>query len=100
MGFWFVDFNINKKVEFDGVVDDKTNPRNAYNDIIIGTNIMEVIGIIIMFSEKAIYWDDNACPMKVYGSFQDWTLVDACYIAATKDPILKQAEERQKSILY
>jgi len=99
VGFRLVEFNTNKKVEFDVVVDDTTNPSEARYDMIIGTNIMDVMGIDIMFSEKVIYWDGDSCPMKVYGSFQDRAEVDACYIAATEDPILKQAEERQKSIL-
>ena len=99
MGFRLVEFNKNKKIDFEVVVDTTTNPRDASYDIIIGTDIMDTIGIDIMFSEKAIYWDGDVCPMKIHGSFQDRDAVEACYIAATEDPILQQAEERQKTIL-
>ena len=55
VGFWLVKFNTNKKLEFDVVVDETTNLCNACYDIIIGTNIMDMMGINVMFNEKAIY---------------------------------------------
>ena len=57
------------------------------------------MGIDIIFSEKVIYWDGDAFPMKVYSSFQYLESVNACYITETEDPILQKAEEQQKSIL-
>ena len=94
VGFRLVKFNKNKQLDFEVVVDTTTNPCNVCYDIIIGTNIIDMMGINIMFSENAIYWDSDMCPMKIHGSFQDRDTVEACYIMATEDPILQQAEER------
>lgn len=70
------------------MVDETRNPRDACYDIIIGTNIIGMMWINIIFSKKAIYRDVDACPLNVYGRFQDQEAVNACYIVATEDPIL------------
>lgn len=69
MGFQYFEFNVNKKLNFDIVIDDTTDLKDAHYNIIISTIIMDMMGINILFSKKMIYEDSDVCPMKVYGSF-------------------------------
>lgn len=94
-----VDFHSNMKLEFDIVVYETANPQYACYDMIDSTSMMDTTGIDIFSSKKLIYWDSGEHPMKMYSSFDDQESVSMCYILATEDPILHQAETRQNSIL-
>ena len=39
-------------------VDDMTNPDNAQYDMIMGTDLLESLGIDLLFSKKLVTWDD------------------------------------------
>ncbi len=80
-------------------VDDTTTPNKAQYDIIIGTNLMSVMGLDIHFSRKKICWEDVEIPMKTKGTINDDTIAQYLYNVAHDIPLLQEAESRQKRIL-
>jgi transposase InsO family protein len=93
------EFSTNKTVQWVCHVDDTTAPDKAQYDIIIGTDLMSVLGMDIQFSSKKICWDDVEIPMKTKGSINNDAIAQYLYNVANDIPLLQEAESRQKRIL-
>jgi hypothetical protein len=79
---------------------DETTPENkAQYDIIIGSDLLEDLGIDLRYSDQTITWDGASIPMKGRGTLSDPKVTEMLYHTATMAPILKRAEERQGRIV-
>ena len=62
--FKLPEFSTNKTVEWVCHIDDTTPPDKAQYDIIIGTDLMNALGLDIQFSTKNISWEESVVPIK------------------------------------
>ena len=69
--FKFSEFSDYRTIGAKVHVDDMTNPENAQYDMIMGTDLLESLGIDLLFSKKLATWDDLHIPMKNCGTIAD-----------------------------
>ena len=67
--------------------------------MIVGTDLMQAMGLDIHFSTKTIHWEGYELPMKYRGEVSDPERAEAIYHMAVQPPVLKEAELWQSSIL-
>ena len=72
---------------------------DAQYDMIVRTNLMQVMGLDIHFSMQTILWEGYKLPMKNCSKVLDPAWVEANYHMAVHPPVLKEAELCQSSIL-
>ena len=65
--FRLPEFDLHRKVFYKVTVDEKNKPCDSPHDCIIGTDIMEAIGIDVLFSEREIKWNDLEIEMREEG---------------------------------
>ena len=65
------EFDDNKKVTFTVNVDDIHSEKESSYNAIIGTDIMNALGINIKFSKRTISWAGIDIPMKQDGIYRD-----------------------------
>ena len=99
VNFTFPEFSNTKKIEWKVHVDEHTNPDQAQYDMIIGSDLMEKLGIELSYKNKTILWDDVSISMKNRGTLQDRDMVDAIYSVTQDAPVLKLSEERHNEII-
>ena len=80
-------------------VDDMTNPDNAQYDMIMGTDLLESLGIDLLFSKKLVTWDDLQIPMKNRGTITDRDITENIYEATQEPSILRMSEDRHNEII-
>ena len=80
-------------------VDDITNPDNAQYDMIMGTDLLESLGIDLLFSKKLVTWDDLQIPMKNRGTITDRDITKNIYEATQEPSILRMSEDRHNEII-
>jgi len=97
--FKLPEFSTNKTVQWVCHVDDTTTPSKAQYDIIIGTDLMSVMGLDINFSSKKICWEDVYVPMKMKGTINNAAIAQYLYNVANDVSTLQDAESCQKRIL-
>jgi transposase InsO family protein len=97
--FKLPEFSTNKTVEWVCHVDETTTPEKAQYDMIVGTDLMTVMGLDIQFSCKKICWEDVEIPMKQRGTVNNDAIAQYLYNVAADTPLLREAENRQKRIL-
>ena len=68
-------------------------------DMIIGSEIMEKLGIRILCSDHYIIRDIVCVPLKLQGELSDRRYYERLFNMHTNSPVLKQMEECQGSIL-
>ena len=67
--------------------------------MIIGSDIMELEGIDILYSDHVMIRDGVCVPLKLQGELSDGGYCERLYNMHTDSPILQQMEERQGRIL-
>ena len=97
--FKLPEFSTTKTITWNAHVDEFSDPKSAQYDMIIGTDLMEAIGIDLSFSSKTLSWDGIEIPMKNRGLVSDRQSAEILYQTAVQSPILQQAESRHKKIL-
>ena len=97
--FKFPELSNDKKVTWVCHVDDKTDPKTASYDIIIGMDLMTDVGIYIDTKDKVIRWEEAETPLKDKATLADPVVRNQLYHAATAPDILQDAESRQSRIL-
>jgi hypothetical protein len=93
------EFSGNKTISWTAHVDETTPADKAQYDVIIGSDLLEDLGIDLKYSDQTITWDGTSIPMKERGTLTDSGVTEMLYHTATMAPILKRAEERQSRIL-
>ena len=68
--------------------------------MIIGDNLMQELGIDLLYSKQLMIWEDNEVPMKNRGLLKDTNIAQHIYRMQVEDsPIIRQAEARKMKIL-
>ena len=71
MQFCLPQFSLNKSVTRSCHVDESTDLKFAQYDMIIGDDIMQELGIDLLYSKHLMVWEDNEVPMKNRGLLKD-----------------------------
>ena len=69
--FTFPEFSDKKHITHIVHVDDRHDPSTAAYDMIIGSDLMESLGLVLDYNEKEVGWEGATIPMKEKGSLQD-----------------------------
>ncbi len=97
--FTFPEFSDKKHITHTVHVDSRPNPSTASYDMIIGSDLMEDLGIILDYSEKEVRWEGHTVPMKERGTLKDDDTLQFLYEIHTEPPQIQEAEERRDRIL-
>ena len=97
--FKLPEFSNNKTIDWVCHIDDTTPNTKSQYDMIIGTDLMSVMGLDIQFSNQQICWEDVSIPMKHKGTINNMAFMQYIYHVAAEMPLLQEAENRQKRIL-
>jgi hypothetical protein len=64
--------------------------------MIIGDDLMQELGIDLLYSKQLMVWEDNEVPMKNWGLLKDTNVVQHIYRMHVEDsPVIQQAESPQ-----
>jgi len=97
--FKLPEFSNSKVVQWICHVDDTHKPEECRYDMIIGTDLMEAMGVDILFSRKKVIWDGVSLPMRDRGTVCDREAAELIFHTAVQSPLLDTAEKRQRRIL-
>jgi hypothetical protein len=73
INFKMPEFHKHRTVEYDFHVDEHTNADEALYDMIIGADLMDELGIDLLFSENVVKWEGVFTPMKPMGTLSKIT---------------------------
>jgi hypothetical protein len=77
-------------------VDESTDPKFAQYDMIIGDDLMQELGIDLLYSKQLMVWENNEVPMKNWGLLKDTDVAQHIYRMHVKDsPVIQKAENPQ-----
>ena len=96
--FLLPEFHAHRVIEWDVYVDDSKSNVSRY-DMIIGRDLMEAIGLDLLFSENLMRWDNATVPMRD-SSWFDKTFANPFHneLFSIEDPVTTEVE-RIQSIL-
>ena len=97
--FRLPEFSNSKTIDWKFHIDETTKPDQAQYDMIIGTDLMEELGIDLSFNRKVIEWADVCIPMKERGTVSDRATTQDLYNLATSAPVLRMSEDRHNEII-
>ena len=96
MGFLFPGISTTRKVEWEFMLDELSDPDTALYDMIIGTDFLTTLEMGLKVSNQTIVRDDLTVPIQ---TTKDQDEDEISYVLATEAPILKLAEGRQNRVL-
>ena len=100
LDFTFPELDERKIVSWSFHVDENDTPNDAGYDMIIGMDLMTKLGLYVDTNDKVIVWEDQSTPLRQRGELAEKAnLAEVLYHILMEPPILKHAEDRQKSIL-
>ena len=97
VSFSFPEFDANREIEWDVHVDQSDSSQSTY-DMIVGRDLLEALGIDLLFSEKMMNWDGATVPMrnvKMFSPENRADLMEEIYLA--HDVITTEAERNPKT---
>ena len=98
--FRFPELDSSKIVTWSFHIDEKHKPKDVSYDMIIGMDLQVELGLYVDTNEKVIVWDDRTTPLRQRGELTEKAaLIETLFHMAMQPPVLKDAEDRQKSIL-
>ena len=103
--FKFIEFGLLKDrlVEYEVQVDELQQQKDTNYDMIIGSDLMDDLGIVLDYYDKVIRIKnpkyEDSIPMKKLGMLQCNKISQMIYDMHTESPVLQQEEERQSKIL-
>jgi len=99
MKFKLPEFSETKTITWPMHVDEQSEPEQVQYDMILGTDIMEAIGMDLQFSTKTIEWDEVIIPMKERGLISNPEAAEIVFHSVVQSPLINKAEERHAKIL-
>ena len=99
MKFKLPEFSETKTITWPMHVDEQSEPSQVQYDMILGTDIMEAIGMDLRFSTKTIEWDNVIIPMKERGLISNPDAAEIIFHSAVQSPLITRAEARHAKIL-
>ncbi|MGH7974673.1 MAG: hypothetical protein ACREBR_04040, partial [bacterium] len=97
--FRLPEFSTKKQIQWKCHVDDKTDPKIARYDMIMGKDLQEELGIVINWQNCTIVWDDVPIAMKKYGSLHSRTKAKELFQTAMEPESIQHANKRVTRIL-
>ena len=97
--FKLPEFNNNKIVTWSCHVDDKTDPKSAQYDMILGMDLMIAIGLTVDCENKCIKWEGIDIPLKEKELLTNKEILEQIFLLTGEPEILQEAESRQTRIL-
>ena len=97
--FKLPEFSETKTITWSMHVDDNSDPSHVQYDMIIGTDMMEAVGIDLRFSTMTIEWDNIIIPMKNRGLISDRNAAEIIFQSAVQSTLISRAEKRHQTIL-
>ena len=97
--FKLPEFSQDKKVTWICHIDDKTNPKQAQYDMILGMDLMIAIGLTADCESRTIKWEGMEIPLKEKDQLMNKEMLEHLYTTTGEPSILQEAEERQSKIL-
>ena len=97
--FKLPEFSHNKKITWVAHVDEHTNSTESQYDMIIGSDLMEALGITLCYKSKQITWDEVNVPMKDRGTIVDKDNTQNIFELTKESSILKMSEDRHNEII-
>ena len=91
--FQFPEFHHHKTIEWTCHVDTKTDPKEAQYDMIVGTDLMNELGIDISFSKQKIIWAGATLPMRPRRILTSRKQLKYFYEMTMEATVLKEAEQ-------
>jgi hypothetical protein len=93
MEFRLPEFSFNESITWSCHNNKTTDPKFAQYDMIIGDNLMQELGIDLLYSKQLMVWEDNEVPMKNRGLLKETNLAQHIYRMHVEDsPVIQQAE--------
>jgi hypothetical protein len=77
-------FSLNKSVTWSCHVDESTNPKFAQYDMIIGDDLMQELGIDLLYSKQLMVWENNEVPTN-RGLLKDTDVAQHIYCMHVED---------------
>ena len=95
------EFSLNKQITWTFHVDEVTNPQLAQYDMIIGDDLMQELGIDLIYSTEVpcIKWEEVEVPMKPRGSLNRESL-NNLYSMQSDDPAIIEKAEKRRQVIY
>jgi hypothetical protein len=96
MEFRLPEFSLNKAITWSCQVDESTNQKFAQYDMIIGDDLMQELGIDLLYSKHVMVWENNEVPMTNRELLKDTNIAHHIYHMHVEDsPIIQKAEARK-----
>jgi hypothetical protein len=97
MEFRLPEFSLNQYITWSCQVDESTDTKLAQYDMIIGDDLMQELGIDLLFSKHLMVWENNEVPMKNRGLLKDTNIAQHIYGMHVEDsPIIQKAARKMK----
>ena len=93
--FMLPEFHKNRVVEWEMYVDESSSSLSNY-DMIIGRDLMDSIGLDLLFSENLIRWDNATVPMRDNSLFREEKSNPYNELFSMHDPVTTEAERIQR----
>ena len=95
------EFSLNKQITWTFHVDEVTNPQLAQYDMIIGDDLMQELGIDLIYSTEVPCnkWEEVEVPMKPRGSLNRESL-QHLYSMHSDDPAIIEKAEKRRQVIY
>ena len=92
--FMLPEFHKHRVIEWEMYVDESSSALSNY-DMIIGRDLMESIGLDLLFSENLIRWDGATVPMQDISLFKEVRSNPYSELLSMHDPVTTEAERIQ-----
>ena len=99
VSFKLPEFSHHKVVNWIAHVDEVTDPKVARYDMIIGSDLLSELKIDLLYSQKAIVWDNSVVAMKDRGILDNSELLQDLFELSKESTIIQMSEERHNEII-
>jgi len=96
--FLLPEFNLKKQITWEFHVDGRSKPSETYG-MIIGRDLLGILGIILNFNDQTVTWDTDTIPMKDRGSLNTQKAITEIYLTANEPQSLMNEFSRSTKIL-
>jgi len=89
------EFHKHRVIEWEMYVDESSSSLSSSYDMIIGRDLMESIGLDLLFSENLMRWDNATVPMRDNSLFREVKTNPFNELLSMHDPVTTEAERIQ-----
>jgi hypothetical protein len=93
--FMLPEFHQHRVIEWEMYVDESSSSLLSTYDMIVGRDLMESIGLDLLFSENLMRWDNATVPMRDNSLFMEVRTNPYSELLSMHDPVTTEAERIQ-----